>query len=185
MRVMLKSRKILVLAKSFLSIWVLYHLFVVVVMSNGSSFMARFFEHQITTYANQTGFNTSWNFFSPDPAHTMYIRYVVNFNDENGEPTKEPVEGYFPALKNVSTFDPRERRELYLMHYFILSPDRLENLFTPVICRQHPGASSIYVDFIIESIAPLDQAALQKSQSMEDLSKLNEFIKREISCHAE
>lgn len=185
MRAMLKSRKALVFAKSVLSIWILYHLFVVVIMSNGSSFMARFFEHQITTYANQTGFNTSWNFFSPDPAHTMYIRYVVNFNDENGEPLKEAIEGYFPALKNVGTFDPRERRELYLMHYFILSPDRLEHLFAPTICRQHLGASSVYVDFVIESIAPLDQAAMLKNQSMEDLSKQNELIKREISCHVE
>lgn len=183
MRAMLKSRKFLVFAKSVLSIWILYHLFVVVIMSNGASFMARFFEHQITTYANQTGFNTSWNFFSPDPAHTMYIRYTVNFNDANGEPTRDSIEGFFPTLKNVSTFDPRKRRELYLMHYFVMSPERLEKLFAPEICRRHPGASSVYVDFVIESIAPLDQAAIHKSQTMEDLSRQNEFIKREISCH--
>lgn len=185
MRAMLKSRKLLVFIKTLLSIWILYHLFVVVIMSNGASFMARYFQRAITPYANQTGFNTSWNFFSPDPAHTMYIRYTVNFNDENGEPTKDTVEGFFPALKNVGTFDPRQRRELYLMHYFILSPDRLEKLFAPMICRQYPGASSVHVDFVIESIAPLDQANLLKGQTMEDLSHQNEFIKREISCHVE
>jgi hypothetical protein len=185
MRAMLNSRKFIVLGKSLLSIWILYHLFVVVIMSNGGSFMARFFEHQITTYANQTGFNTSWNFFSPDPARTMYIRYLVNFTDENGELTRDPIEGFFPALKNVGTFDSRERRELYLMHYFILSPERLESLFAPTICRQYPGATSIYVDFVTESIPPLDQAAIMKNQTMEDLSKQNELIKREINCHVE
>jgi hypothetical protein len=185
MRAMLNSKKFLVFAKSLLSIWILYHLFVVVIMSNGGSFMARFFEHQITTYANQIGFNTAWNFFSPDPAHTMYIRYLVNYVDENGELTQDPVEGFFPALKNVGTFDPRERRELYLMHYFILNPERLEKLFAPEICRRYPGATSVYIDFVIESIAPLDQAAFEKNQTMQDLSKQNELIKREVSCHVE
>lgn len=185
MRAMLKSRKTVFFLKTLLSIWILFHLFVVVVMSNGSSYVGRSFQNIITPYANITGFNTSWNFFSPDPAHTMYFRYLVYFNDENGEPLKEEVEGFFPALKNVGTFDPRERRELYLMHFFILSPERLEKFFAPMICRQHPGASSLRVDFVIESIAPLDQAATLKRDSMADLSKEYEFIKREYSCHVE
>lgn len=183
MRAMLNSKKFIILTKSLLSIWILYHLFVVVVMSNGSSFMARFFQRAITPYANQTGFNTSWNFFSPDPAHTMYFRYMVYFNDDKGDPIKEPIEGFFPALKNVGTFSPRERRELYMMHYYILSQERLEKLFAPKICRDYPGATSVHVDFVIESIAPLDQAAILKNETMEDLSKQTEYIKREFSCH--
>lgn len=185
MRTMLKSKGVRTFLKALFSIWILYHLFVVIVMSNGSSFFGRFFQRAITPYANITGFNTSWNFFSPDPAHTMYFKYQVYFNDENGEPLKESLEGFFPSLKNVGTFDPRERRELYLMHYFIIGPDRLEKLFVPVICRAHPGATSVRVDFVIESIAPLDQAATLKQESMADLSKEHEYIKREFSCHVE
>jgi len=185
MRAMLKSKKLVFFTKTLLSIWILYHLFVVIIMSNGSSYLARFFQRAITPYANQTGFNTSWNFFSPDPAHTMYLRYTVNFNNENGDTIKEPIEGFFPTLKNVGVFDVRERRELYLMHYFILPQERLERFFVPAICRQYPGATSVYVDFVIESIAPLDQAVTLKNQTMADLSKQNEFIKREISCHVE
>lgn len=185
MRAMLKSKKTLVYIKALLSLWALYHLLVVIVMSNGGSFVGRLLQGYITPYANITGFNTSWNFFSPDPAHTMYFRYLVYFNDENGEPLQEEVEGFFPRLKNQGTFDPRERRELYLMHFFLLNPERLEKLFAPMICRQYPGATSLRVDFIIESIAPLDQAVTLKRDSMADLSNQYEFIKREYSCNVE
>jgi hypothetical protein len=154
-------------------------------MSNGGSFVGRFFQRGITPYANITGFNTSWNFFSPDPAHTMYIRYQVYFNDDRGEAIKESLEGFFPELKNVGTFDPTQRRELYMMHYLLLNPDRLEKMFVPHICKIHPGSTSVRIDFVIESIAPLDQAAMLKQETMAELSKEQEYIKREFPCNVE
>ncbi len=182
---MLKSRRGLFFLKALASIWILYHLFVVIVMSNGSSYFGRFFQGVITPYANITGFNTSWNFFSPDPAHTMYIRYQVYFKDEKGDPIKESKEGFFPELKNVGTFDPTQRRELYMMHYLLLGPDRMEKMFVPHICRVNLGATSVRIDFIVESIAPLDQAVTFKQETMAELSKEQDYIKREFPCHVE
>lgn len=185
MRKMLKSKRAIFFLKALLSIWILYHLFVVIIMSNGGSFMGRLFQRAVTPYANATGFNASWNFFSPDPAHTMYLRYQVYFNNENGEELKEPLEAFFPALKNLGTFDPTQRRELYMMHYLILNPERLEKMLVPYICKTNPEASSIRIDFVVESIAPLDQAAILKQESMAELSKHQDYLKKEFPCHVE
>ncbi|MCX7977885.1 MAG: hypothetical protein N2578_02655, partial [Bdellovibrionaceae bacterium] len=54
------------------SVWIVYHIVVISVIPNQSNFLNRYFEKAIVPYASQLGMNASWNFFSPDPAHTMY-----------------------------------------------------------------------------------------------------------------
>ena len=90
-----------------------------------------------------------------------------------------------PQDKNIGTFDVRRRRELYMMHFFIGRPDRIEALFVPHICKQHPGATSVRIEFVVETVAPLDEATTFKQESMSDLSKQLEYIKQEYACHAE
>jgi hypothetical protein len=184
-RAMLKSKKIQILLKSLVSLWILYHLFSIIVMPNAGSFVGRVFQSYITPYSNTFGFSSSWNFFSPDPAHTMYMRYMIYFTDENGDAQKEPIEGFFPAEKNQGTFDPRRRRDMYMMHFMLLDPRRIESIFVPYLCKHNPGATNIRVDFVIETIAPLDQVMTMKQESMADLSKQLEYIKQEYPCHVE
>lgn len=179
------SKRLALLAKALLSLWILYHLFVVVVMSNPGSFLERNVRAWLAPYANITGFNTSWNFFAPDPASTMYFHYWVHFENDRGEPLKEPVEGFLPQDKNTASFDVRRRRELYLMHYFFRRPERLESLFVPHLCKEHPGATTVRIEFMVETIAPLDEARIFKDEAMSDLSKQLELIKREYPCHVD
>jgi len=154
-------------------------------MPNAGSFVGRFFQRAVAPYANTFGFSSSWNFFSPDPVHTMYLRYTVYFNDESGHQKKEPIEGYFPSEKNQGTFDVTRRRDFYMMHFMLLNPQRLETLFAPYICKQYPDASSLRVEFVVETVAPLDQAVTLKQESMSDLSQELQYIKQEYPCHAE
>lgn len=184
-RVMLKSKELRICLQSLVSLWILYHLFVIVVMPNAHSYMGRVFSSYLTPYANGFGFSSGWNFFSPNPAQTLYIRYLIYFTDENGDSEKESIEGFFPAEKNQGTFDPRLRRELYSMHFLLRDPHRLESLFVPYLCRTHPGATVVRIEFVNQTIPPLDQVVTLKQESVTDLSKQIEFIKQEYSCHDE
>lgn len=182
---MLKSKKAIVLLKTALSLWILYHLFVVLLMSNPGSWVGHHFQKFITPYANVTGFNTSWNFFAPNPTQTAYIRYLVHYENQEGEIVKEPQEGFFPQNKNQAIFDVRRRRELYFMHYILGRPFLLEKHFAPYICKTHPDASSVRLEGVVETVPPLDEALTFRQETLADLSKQVELIKQEYPCHAE
>ncbi len=109
-----------------------------IVMSNGSSFFSKSLGNVFRFYANQLNINTNWNFFSPDPAEIMYIKYRVYTLNEYGEDIRESHEGFYPAQKDQGAFGLKNRRHFYQSRYMLLSEDRLENMFSPWVCRQYP-----------------------------------------------
>jgi hypothetical protein len=178
--------------KALLSLWIVYNIVVIVVMPNAGSYFGRITSRFIGPYANSVGLNAGWNFFSPDPAHTMYIRYMVYFNnstisdsmgDSTAETEKDPIEGYFPAEKNTMISSMFRSRELYVMRFMIINRSHLKNLFGPWLCRQYPGATSVDMEHVIETVAMLDEAAAFRNESMSQLSKEMQFEAERYRCN--
>lgn len=186
---MTSTKRAALILKALLSLWIVYNIVVIIVMPNAGSYFGRVTSRFIGPYANAVGLNAGWNFFSPDPAHTMYIRYMVYFNnptDPDAEPLKEPIEGYFPAEKNKMISSVFRSRELYLMRFMIIDKRHLKNLFGAWLCRQYPGASSVDMEHVIETVAMLDEAAAFKDESMAELSKELQFVAERFRCdHSE
>lgn len=182
---MTSTKRAALILKALLSLWIVYNIVVIIVMPNAGSYFGRVTSRFIGPYANAVGLNAGWNFFSPDPAHTMYIRYMVYFNnpaDPDGEPLKEPIEGYFPAEKNKMISSVFRSRELYLMRFMIIDKRHLKNLFGAWLCRQYPGASSVDMEHVIETVAMLDEAVAFKDESMAELSKELQFVAERFRC---
>ena len=158
-----------------------------IVMGNGSSFLGRYLEKVYTPVANTIGLNTTWNFFSPDPAHTMYIKYNVFFEDAYGNSTKEPVEGFFPESKDQGgDFSLDKKRFSYVMRFFVMDPQRIQSFFAPWLCRQHDQASKILVEVILNRIPTLDQM-LHVGQSLkkyDDLLATEEISRYSFECNS-
>lgn len=178
----LKSKFILVV-KGILTLWILFHLLVVLVMPNLGSYVGRTLQKYLTPYGNSIGLNASWNFFSPDPAHTMYLRYTAYFENENGEELQEPQEHYFPESGEKPVHDIRQKRNLYAMRFMILDSQRLKTVLGPWLCRQHPQASRIYMEHVIQTVAPLDEAQAFQDRSMKDLSQEIPYVNAVLNCH--
>lgn len=175
-------KKVRLLFKAFLSLWIVYNIFTMLVMPNIGAYFGRTSSRFITPYANTVGLNASWNFFSPDPAHTMYIRYMVNYFDKEGNSLKEPIEGYFPPEKNRSVSSIFRKRELYVMRFMVIEPKRLKVLMGPWLCRQFPGATSVDMEHIIETVPVLDQAVTFKNEGVKDLSQELDYAHESYSC---
>ncbi|WP_374033076.1 hypothetical protein ACES2I_09365 [Bdellovibrio bacteriovorus] len=182
-------KKVKLLFKTLLSLWIVYNIFVMLVMPNVGAYFGRVTANVVTPYANTVGLNAGWNFFSPEPAHPMYLKYTINYlyteGENAGEEAKEPVYGFFPLeiskddrpLPNIT-----RKREWALMRYMVLDPKRLRVLMGPWFCRQYPGATSVDMEHVIETIPFLDQAVRFREDSVSDLSKEVQYIRESYSC---
>ena len=174
--------------KILISLWILYHLSVILVLANGSSFVGRNWSQFFLPYGNVLGLNSSWNFFSPDPAHTMYLQYKIRYEDGQGNELKEPFEGFLPPEKNQVVVDSSKRRMLYAMRFLLLDPSRLETLMGPWLCRKYPGASEVSISYILEALPSLDVALTNSETSIADLKKeaqSNSLVYRCVSPQGE
>jgi hypothetical protein len=151
-----------------LSLFILYHVAVIAILANGGSFLGRASQNWMAPYANPLGLNVGWNFFAPDPAHTMFIQYFVRFENEEGVELKEAVEGFFPPEKEQIVIDTSKRRMLYAMRFLITDEKRMKVLLGPFLCRQYPGASTIHVRDILEPIPNLDLSQLGQMKEKEE-----------------
>lgn len=179
---MISMKKAKLLFKALASLWIVYNIFVMLVMPNVGAYFGRTASPLITPYANTVGLNASWNFFSPDPAHTMYIHYTIHYLDEEGNETKEAVEGYFPREKNKGNMAASRKRDLYAMRFMVIEPKRLRILMGPWLCRQYPGATSVEMEHVIETVPPLDQVVTLKDETVKDLSQELQYIREDHSC---
>lgn len=151
-----------------LSFFIVYHLTVIVVLANGSSFLGRTLDPWITAYGNFLGFNMTWNFFAPDPAHTMFIHYNIRFEDSDGKELQEPLDGYIPPEKEKIVIQSSQRRFLYAMRRLILDEKSIKAILGPFLCRDHPGASSVHIEHILEPIANLDQSRIGEMRQKQE-----------------
>lgn len=175
-------KKAKLLCKALLSFWIVYNIFTMLVMPNIGAYFGRMSSRFIIPYANTVGLNASWNFFSPDPAHTMYLHYMINYADKEGNPTKDPVEGYFPPEKNQGITATTRKRELYVMRFMVIDPKRLKVFMGPWLCRQYPGATSVDMEHVIETVPMLDQVVTFKGEGVRDLSQELQYVKESVSC---
>lgn len=146
-----------------LSLFLAYHLTVMVVLSNGGSFLARTLTPYLIPYANLIQMNTTWNFFAPDPAHTMFVKYKIEFTDADGNDLKEPVIGFIPPEKKHIVIDSSKRRFLYAMRFLLLDNNRMQTILGPWLCRKYSGATRVIMENRLIAIPNLDQALLDST----------------------
>lgn len=171
------------LFKVFLSLWIVYNIFTLLVMPNIGSFWGMSAFPFIAPYANTVGLNGSWSFFSPDPpTHTLYLRYFVSFLNERGEESQDSIEGYFPEEKGQRITSPFRQREFYVMHFMSRQPKYLRILMGPWLCRKHPGASIVDMTYVAETVPYLDQATASKGKDLSEMSEESKVLQESYSC---
>ncbi len=179
-KVMFKRRS---LKRSFLVFIFLYFVSMMMVMGNGHSFLGRYLSGLYIPIANSIGLNTTWNFFSPDPANTMYFRYDVIFEDDYGNVTSQTIEDFFPKSKDQGgDFRLDERRFSYAMRWLAVDPERIRMFFVPMLCRDNPGAKKIQVQLMVKPIPPLEKVITLQDENYDDLVHTEEVGRSVYEC---
>lgn len=166
----------------FLGTLFFYLVSMMIVLGNGSSFLGRSLGFLYTPVANSMGLNTTWNFFSPDPAHTMYLRYHILFQDDYGNEKKESIEKYFPEDALENNFSLHHRRLSYVMRFLAANPSRIEKFLVPWICRQNQEATHIQTEMLLYQIPALDVVTTLKSENYEDLVHQEQINQMVYAC---
>lgn len=82
-------KKMELLSKILLSVWIVYNIFVMLVMPNVGAYFGRVTAAVVTPYASTVGLNAGWNFFSPEPTQPMVLKYTIHYPAGH----KKPVSG--------------------------------------------------------------------------------------------
>lgn len=174
------------LIKVVLSLWIVFHLFHILILPNGSSYLGRSWGQFLLFYGNSAGLNSTWNFFSPDPAHTMYLKFRIHFPEKEGLAVRDNIEGTLPPEKEHIVIDSSRRRLLYAMRFLLLDQNRMNTLLGPWLCRQYPGADVISISHILHPIPSLEAArAAMIASPQTSVSSLTEEIQSpsfEMNC---
>ncbi len=166
----------------FLAALFLYLVSMMIVMGNGSSFLGRYLSTMYLPVANSIGLNTTWNFFSPDPAHTMYLKYRILFQDDYGNEKKETIEKYFPDDATENNFWLQHRRLTYIMRFLVADSTRLEKFLVPWVCKNNPEATHIQTEIVLYRIPALDVVTTLKSENYDDLLNQEQINQMTYAC---
>lgn len=169
------------ICKVLISLWIVFHLSVMIFMANGASYFARSLGPVYRYYSNQLNLNVNWNFFSPDPSHVIYLRYVLYYLDAGEQDLREPEEKFFPVERNLGNFGLKTRRNYYLMRYLLFNDERVERLLVPYLCRQSQ-ASKVLIQTMGEMVPTLEQVDGGKDAASFESVK---YFQSEFDCRSE
>ncbi len=157
--------------------YALYHICAIVLMPNPTSLLSREFAGFFLPYTNLLGFNTTWQFYSPEPASYLFYSYEVQV------PDGETVSGRWPPAKSdvPHMFQENYNRIMYNSRYVTSSAERVEKFFVPFLCRKAPGALTVSISTTLEELPPLEKARLD-SDAVDSMKNRMREIERDYPC---
>lgn len=148
-------------AKLLISLWLVYHLFIVALFPNTQSLLSRKLDKYLLPYANMFNMNTPWQFFSPFPGPKMYLEYEVSQTQmsDSGTTEVESKKYYWPPLERGSHDWDNFRRRIYSSRFLAMDERRLKDAFVPWICRLHPEAMMASVEIVMAPVPNIEKAS--------------------------
>jgi hypothetical protein len=167
--------------KIALSVFIVFHLYVVFVLPNPDGILYRASHAWISPYGNQFGFNTTWRFFSPNPA-VKVLEYDVFTRDINGELQGETFR--FP--QNLEQEDSRENfnRKMNFSMYMMSRNELLEKVLGPRLCQMHPGAESVSISMRGHEQPTIESSKFQGSER-KNIGQTKTHYLTDVSCIVE
>ena len=173
--------------KKIASLLILFHLGTIILMPNFVSTYGRIVGQPFLVYASTFGITMPWMFFSPDPSVILYFEYELEVSDY-GEPlTESEQKTYQWPIEPPDRFYRLDYlRSIYHSRSSTSSPERLEKLLIPFLCKKHPEAKRISVRSVIKTHPLLEQAEIEPtSETVKFLRTRKELPATAFSCNPE
>ena len=134
-----KSSVGLKVIRSFLTLFIGFHLFAIVLAPHPQSYLTGRALPVIGPYIKFFEFATSWGFFAPDPGPPpIFMEYELF-----GKTGTEIGRGRWPDYPDPYFFEDRQMRRIQYARFLLQQYSRVEKGFVPYLCKLNPAAASI------------------------------------------
>ena len=142
-----QSPKTKLMVQFCLSLFVLYHLFMIFISPHVMSIAHEKLMPFFAPYASTLALNTSWNFYAPNPIYYHYWTYEVIDSKSKVGDFRWP-----PKREESKLIYLNHNRLIYHSRFFIIAgPRNVKRYFIPYLCRLHPLATEITLKVIFEN----------------------------------
>jgi len=147
--------------KTILSLFILFHLSVVLLIPNPHSYLNQQLKWLFTPYANVLGIHVNWQFFSPDPGQAIFFEIEADIGQDKN------TTHYFPAIKNTTFWRQTQNRRIAVKNIIGKQPYLLSSILIPAISRQNPGYTNIDISLVTVKFPSLQE--VQDGLAINDL----------------
>lgn len=161
--------------KILLSVWIIFHVIVVVLFPNSLSYLNRVIGPLSLPYTNLFGLHSAWSFYAPDPETARYLEYTLTYQD----PTRDRLTQSWPPPR-TKFFDTLHNRYHTSMSFFVMKSEWVKDLFIPWICRTHPGAAFVTANYVLIKVPTLLE--VQNGASIFDPNLTTSTEMASVSC---
>jgi hypothetical protein len=168
--------------KALLSVYIVYHLCAVFFMPLSGSILERTLGPFLYPYASTLGLNTTWQFFSPNPASSNYLEYEVYYPQEPGRDEVRFETYQWPPKSRKGIIGENYNRRVYHSMISTIDADRTTKFLVPWLCRKHKGAQSIALRKVLTVLPEMESAQLRHGDRVSDFSKQVEVPSEEYFC---
>lgn len=138
-----------------LSVFLIYHLFAVIVVPNGNTYLGKVVAPYVEPYANFFELTNAWSFFAPEPGPPpVYIEYELL--DRKGESFHR---GRWPEYPDPFWMRDRQNRRIAAAEYMMASETRAERMMLQYLCARNPEAGSARIWRVMYSIPGFREVA--------------------------
>ena len=174
------NKPIQVIFKIFLSVFIIYHLSVMFILSSHTSMAYEKFRPYMLPYAWTLRVNAySWQFFSPNPGKDHhYFEYIVHY------PSKVKKTFFWPPSMKESNliFFNHFRLQVHTSYFFRTKSSRLVHQhFLPYLCSLHSEARWIEIKATV-SKRPSFKEAAEKGYSFKPYKGGSVIFKSSLMC---
>ena len=146
--------------RDWISLFLLFHLFVIVIYPNRELLFSRWAAPLISPYVNFFEFSGEWNFFAPEPGPPpLYLEWDVQ--DEKGE---ELGTERFPNPQHGYFFLDRQNRRAAVARFMFSGEDRYIRVWGEYVCRENPRAHSVRLWRVVLDVPGMSDVAEGKKQ---------------------
>lgn len=158
--------------KAALSIFIVYHLFAVLLVPNGQSFLGSKSAKWVEPYVNLFEFTNNWSFFAPEPGPPpIYIEYELI--DREGHSSEF---GRWPSLHNPYALRERQNRKIAAAEFMMSSEVRAEKMMIPYLCKEHNNVGSVRLWRVVYSIPQFRDVAEGKREIGDEIQMERKLV---------
>ncbi len=166
--------------KIILSLWIVYHLLVIIIMPHKQSPSYLFFRPYLTSYARSLSMDSNWKSDTLDPGRYFYLEYDVT--------RKNSIETYQwpPSRKESKRVFFNHNRLIAHSRFFLNIRKRyIRRAFLPYLCRLHPSAEEISLRVLLKKHSYSKKAPLSSFSFSAKKPKQREWLIGYSSCRKE